>query len=105
MQQLTSARLGEILASPTFKELASKRARLRWSLSLLTLLMYFGFIVLISTAGSALGRNVPGTAVPVGLLLALIMIILAVVVTGIYVRQSNSIFDRLARSVTREFVR
>ena len=73
MQQLTSARIGEILANPTFKELASKRARLRWGLSLLTLLMYFGFIVLISTAGSALGRNVPGTAIPIGLLLALIM--------------------------------
>jgi uncharacterized membrane protein (DUF485 family) len=103
MRQLTPERIQEILADPTFKELASERAKLRWGLSLVTLAMFFGFIGLISTAGAALGENLPGSAIPVGLLLGLVMIALVVLLTGFYVRQSNSRFDELARTVNREF--
>jgi uncharacterized membrane protein (DUF485 family) len=103
MRQLTPERIQEILADPTFKELASERAKLRWGLSLVTLAMFFGFIGLISTAGVALGENLPGSAIPVGLLLGLVMIALVVLLTGLYVRQSNSRFDELARTVNREF--
>jgi uncharacterized membrane protein (DUF485 family) len=103
MRQFTPERIEEILANATFRELTSGRARLRWGLSILTLVMFFGFVVLISTAGGSLRGNVPGSAIPVGLALALIMIALVVVVTGIYVRESNARFDQLSRSLNREF--
>lgn len=103
MRQPTSERMRAILADPQFKELVSQRAKLRWGLSLATLAMFFGFIGLISTAGAVLGANFPGSAIPFGLLLALLMIVLVVVLTGFYVRHSNSRFDELAGSVNREF--
>jgi uncharacterized membrane protein (DUF485 family) len=65
--------------------------------------MFFGFIGLISTTGAALGANFGGSGIPVGLLLALFMIALVVVLTGFYVRHSNSRFDELASAVNREF--
>ena len=103
MSQLTPERTQRILSDPSFKELASARAKLRWSLSLVTLVMFFGFIALISTARVALAANVANSAIPLGLVLAFAMIVLVVILTGFYVQRSNSRFDHLTRVVTREF--
>jgi uncharacterized membrane protein (DUF485 family) len=103
MLQLTPDRTREILADPAFKELVSARARLRWSLSIVTLIMFFGFIALISTAQGALGTTVAGSPMPLGLLLALFMIVLVVFLTGLYVQRCNSRFDERARALNREF--
>lgn len=92
-----------ILADPKFQSLAAGRARLRWGLSILTLVMFFGFVVLISTARGALAATVAGSAIPLGLVLAFAMILLVVVLTGIYVLQSNARFDELNGALTREF--
>jgi uncharacterized membrane protein (DUF485 family) len=93
----------EILADPSFRERASARAKLRWSLSIVTLIMFFGFIALISTARDALGATVAGSAMPLGLVLVLAMIAMVVTLTGIYVKRSNSRFDELTHALKREF--
>jgi uncharacterized membrane protein (DUF485 family) len=92
-----------ILADPLFRELASARARLRWGLSIVTLILFFGFIALISTARGTLGATVGGSAMPLGLVLALAVIVLVVLLTGFYVQRSNSRFDELARGLNRRF--
>jgi uncharacterized membrane protein (DUF485 family) len=103
MPQVGPERMREILADPAFRELASARAKLRWSLSIVTLIMFFGFIALISTAKDALGATVAGSAMPLGLVLALAMIAIVVTLTGIYVQRSNSHFDELTYALKREF--
>jgi uncharacterized membrane protein (DUF485 family) len=103
MLQPNLERTRVILANPSFRELASARAKLRWSLSIVTLIMFFGFIGLISTAKGALGAHVAGSAVPLGLLLALTMIAVVVVLTGLYVHRRNSRFDELTQDLKREF--
>ena len=103
MQHLMRDQTQEILADPKFQHLVSARAKLRWSLSIVTLIMFFGFIALISTARSALGTAVAGSAIPLGLILAISMIGVIVVLTGFYVHRSNSHFDELSRSLNREF--
>lgn len=96
-------RTRQILADPGFRELASERAKLRWGLSIVTLILFFGFIALISTARSALGETVGGSDMPLGLVLALAVIVLVVLLTGFYVQRSNSRFDQLARGLNRKF--
>jgi uncharacterized membrane protein (DUF485 family) len=103
MPQPGPERMREILADPSFRELASARAKLRWSLSIVTLIMFFGFIALISTARDALGATVAGSAMPLGLVLVLAMIAMVVTLTGIYVKRSNSRFDELTHALKREF--
>lgn len=103
MPQPKPERTREILANPSFRRLASARAKLRWSLSIVMLIMFFGFIALISTAKGALGTNVEGTAVPLGFVLALAMIAIVVALTGFYVQRSNSRFDGLSRALKQEF--
>lgn len=105
MRQQKSNQTLRILADPAFRKLTSARAKLRWSLSVITLGMFFGFILVISTAKGALGAMIPGSAIPVGLLLTLAVIALVVVLTGIYVLRSNSRFDGLARALKEEFGR
>jgi uncharacterized membrane protein (DUF485 family) len=103
MLQFTRDRTQEIIRDPRFQNLASARARLRWSLSIVTLIMFFGFIALISTAKSALGVAVAGSSIPLGLLLAMSMCVVVVMLTGFYVYRSNSRFDELANLLNREF--
>jgi uncharacterized membrane protein (DUF485 family) len=103
MPQPGPERMREILADPSFRELASARAKLRWSLSIVTLIMFFGFIALISSARDALGATVAGSAMPLGLVLVLAMIAMVVTLTGIYVKRSNSRFDELTHALKREF--
>jgi uncharacterized membrane protein (DUF485 family) len=96
-------RTRQILADPAFRELALARAKLRWGLSIITLIMFFGFIALISTAKGALGANVGGSDMPLGLVLALAVVVLVVLLTGFYIQRSNSRFDELARALNRRF--
>ena len=103
MASVPSERTRQVRADPAFRELAIARARLRWGLSIATLIMFFGFIALISTARGALGANVAGSDMPLGLVLALAVIVLVVLLTGFYVQRSNSRFDELARTLTRRF--
>ena len=105
MLQVKRDRTQEIIGDPRFRSLASARAKLRWSLSIVTLIMFFGFIALISTAKSALGVPIAGSSIPLGLLLAMFMIVAVVALTGFYVYRSNSCFDELARVLNREFGR
>ncbi len=101
MLSVTPDRTRQVLADPVFRELAMARAKLRWGLSIVTLMLFFGFIALISTAKSALGANVAGSDIPLGLALALSVIVLVVLLTGFYVQRSNSRFDQLARGLNR----
>jgi uncharacterized membrane protein (DUF485 family) len=103
MLSVTPDRTRQVLADPVFRELALARAKLRWGLSIVTLILFFGFIALISTAKSALGANVAGSDIPVGLALALSVIVLVVLLTGFYVQRSNSRFDELARGLNWRF--
>jgi uncharacterized membrane protein (DUF485 family) len=105
MPPLTLEQMRAILADPDFAKLAGGRARLRWVLSAATLVMFFGFIAMIVSAKDLLGASIPGSAIPVGLMLAFSSIVLVVVLTGIYVQLSNSRFDELARRLNREFGR
>src|SRR6266404_5492670 len=103
MPSVTPDRTRQVLADPVFRELALARAKLRWGLSIVTLILFFGFIALISTAKSALGANVAGSDIPLGLALALSVIVLVVLLTGFYVQRSNWRFDELARGLNRRF--
>jgi uncharacterized membrane protein (DUF485 family) len=92
----------QILSAPKFRQLRSQRAFLRWTLSLATLAMFFGIIVLDWTARSALSADMPGTSTPIWFGLIIGMTLAVVALTGIYVHQSNSRFDRLTHELIRE---
>ncbi|PVE20422.1 DUF485 domain-containing protein [Microvirga sp. KLBC 81] len=91
-----------VLRSPRFQELVRQRAGFAWTLSIVMLVIYFGFILLVAFAKPLLATKIGGGVTSLGILLGLGVIVSAFVLTGIYVQRANSRFDELTRSLTRE---
>src|SRR5438552_18371927 len=91
-----------IQRDPDYQELVRRRSSFGWTLSLIMLVIYFGFILLVAYApkflGTPLGSGVTTIGIPVGLF----VIVLAFVLTGIYVRKANSSYDVLIRKIVGE---
>jgi uncharacterized membrane protein (DUF485 family) len=92
-----------IKQNPDYKELIRRRSSLGWSLSLVMLVIYFGFILLVAYApkflGTPLGTGVTTIGIPIGLF----VIVSAFVLTGIYVNKANSTYDTLIRRIVEEY--
>jgi uncharacterized membrane protein (DUF485 family) len=93
-----------VLQSPRFQELVRQRTRFAWTLSIIMLVIYFGFILLVAFAKPLLAMKIGGGVTSLGILLGLGVIIAAFVLTGIYVYRANSEFDELTRNLTRELM-
>ena len=84
---------------PLFKELVAKRTRFAWQLSVVMLVIYFGFIAMIAFAPKALGTTIGGGVTTIGIPIGLLVIISTFVLTGIYVARANSQFDPITRRI------
>jgi uncharacterized membrane protein (DUF485 family) len=94
----------QVLRSPRFQELVRERTRFAWTLSIVMLVIYFGFILLVAFAKPLLATKVGGGVTSLGIILGLGVILSAFVLTGIYVQRANSRFDELTRHLTREIM-
>jgi uncharacterized membrane protein (DUF485 family) len=94
----------QVLLSPRFQELVRQRTRFAWTLSIVMLVIYFGFILLVAFAKPLLATKVGGGVTSLGIILGLGVILSAFVLTGIYVQRANSRFDELTRRLTREIL-
>jgi uncharacterized membrane protein (DUF485 family) len=91
----------KIRSNPKFTELTQKRTKFGVQLSILMLLIYYGFILIVAFAPSVLGIPIYGV-VTLGIPIGVFIIVAAFVLTGIYVRRANSEFDSLTRQIIEE---
>ena len=88
---------------PKYQELVRKRSRFGWTLAIIMLVVYYGFILMIAFAPEFLARPLSeASVITVGIPIGLGVIILAFVLTGIYVWRANTEFDRLNNELKRE---
>ena len=73
--------------------LAARRWRVALTLTTIMVSAYFGFILLIAYDKPLMGQLVLGGSVSIGVLLGAMVIALAPVLTGIYVRWTNQHYD------------
>ncbi len=96
----------EIQRNASFQELVQKRSRFAMTLSIIMLALYMAFILLIAFAPGLLGTPLAsGMTTTWGILIGLGLIVVAIVLTGIYVRRANGEFDRLNARVLEEIGR
>jgi uncharacterized membrane protein (DUF485 family) len=92
-----------IKSDPDFKDLVARRSTLAWTLTILMLLIYFGFILVIAfkaNLGNWLGIPLfPGSITTIGIPIGVGVILSAFVLTGIYVRRANSTYDDLTKKI------
>ncbi|HCB1500938.1 DUF485 domain-containing protein [Klebsiella sp. RHBSTW-00484] len=89
--------------SAHFRELVAARQRFATILSLIMLVIYVGFILLIAFAPGWLGTPLhAGTSVTRGIPIGIGVIVISFVLTGIYVWRANGEFDQLTKSILSE---
>jgi uncharacterized membrane protein (DUF485 family) len=90
----------EILEDPDFKELYSKRMKIAWTLTVLELLLFYGFVWLVSYDKPFLAQRMSaGSATTIGIPIAVGTIFFSWVFTGIYVQWANTTYDGLVKKV------
>lgn len=96
-------RYARIRQNPKFQQLARSRARLAWSLSALVLGCYYLYMLVVAVAPDWLhARLEPGSALTVGIPVGAAIIILSWLMTGWYVYNANTRFDRLSAELIEE---
>lgn len=95
-------RIAHIAANPKYRRLRRQRNRLGWSLTLLVLIAYYGFIGLIAFDKAFLGRPIGDGVSTIGIPIALGLMVFTIVLTGVYVRRANGEFDRLNKTILEE---
>ena len=91
--------IARIKQDQNYQELVRRRSSLGWALSLAMLAIYFGFILLVAYAPKFLGTPLGTGVMTIGLPIGLTVIVLAFVLTGIYVSKANSSYDALIRKI------
>ena len=94
--------VAKIEANPKYRELRDKRNAFGWTLTLLMLIVYFGYIALIAFNKPFLAQPIGNGVTTIGIPIGLGVIIFTIVITGIYVRRANSEYDRLTAEILEE---
>ena len=97
--------VARIRANPKYQELRRKRSSFGWWLTLVMMVVYYGYIALIAWnkefLSQPLGTGVTTIGVPIGMG----VIVFTILITGLYVRRANNEFDALTRQILEEEVK
>ena len=94
--------VAKIEANPKYHELKRIRNTFGWTLTLLMLIVYFGYIALIAFNKPFLAQPIGDGVTTIGIPIGLAVIIFTIVITGIYVRRANGEYDRLTAEILEE---
>jgi uncharacterized membrane protein (DUF485 family) len=94
--------VAKIEANPKYHELRKKRNSFGWTLTLLMMVVYYGYIALIAFNKPFLAQPIGAGVTSLGIPIGLGVIIFTIAITGLYVRRANSEFDRLTAEILKE---
>lgn len=94
--------VARIEANPKYHELRNKRNAFSWTLTILMLVVYFGYIALIAFNKPFLAQPIGNGVTTLGIPIGMGVIVFTIVITGIYVRRANGEFDRLTAEILAE---
>ncbi|MBL8433550.1 MAG: DUF485 domain-containing protein [Zoogloea sp.] len=91
-----------IRANPKYQELVSKRNSYSWMMTILMLVVYYGYIVLIAFNKEFLSQKLGAGVTSIGIPIGVGVILFTIIITGIYIRRANTEFDALKEQVIKE---
>ncbi|MDD5406059.1 MAG: DUF485 domain-containing protein [Sulfurovaceae bacterium] len=95
----------DILANPKYQELVTKRSKFAWTLSIIILVVYYAFVLVIAFDSSLLGIKVGSGVTTVGIPVGIGIILLSFILTGVYVKRANTEFDDLTNEVKKSIMK
>jgi uncharacterized membrane protein (DUF485 family) len=93
--------VSRVRANPKFAELVAKRSKYSWTLAILMLVIYCGFILLVAFDKQFLAIKI-GATVTLAFPLGLGVILAAIIITGLYVLRANNVYDPMTRSIVED---
>ena len=92
-----------IQKNPKFTQFVSMRNNYSIVLSILMMIVYFGYILLVAFNKQFLGTKVAaGAVMSIGIPLGVGVIVFTIIITAIYVRRANSEFDAIKDEIVKE---
>ena len=91
-----------IQRNPKYQQLKRTRSRYGWTLAILMLVVYYGYIGLIAFDKEFLAKPMGAGVTTIGIPIGMAVIVFSIVITGLYVRRANSEFDALTREIIEE---
>ena len=92
----------KIQRHPKYLELRAKRNRLGVFLTILMLIVYYGYIGLIAFDKAFLAKPIGAGVTTLGVPIGMGVILFTIIITGIYIRRANTEFDALKEQVIKE---
>jgi len=94
----------KLLDDPEFKDLARRKHFISMVLTVATLVVYYGFILLIAFKPKAFGEKLSESLpnIPIGIPIGVGVIVFSWIFTGIYVRWANSKYDAMVQNMKRK---
>ncbi|CAB5715240.1 Inner membrane protein yjcH [Delftia tsuruhatensis] len=99
---MTDPVVDKIQRHPKYQELRSRRNRLGLFLTVLMLVVYYGYIALIAFDKSFLAQPIGAGVTSLGIPIAMGVIVFSVIVTGLYVRRANGEYDKLTQDILKD---
>lgn len=98
-----SAIYARIRRNPRFAELVAKRSSFATMLSVIVLVIFYGFFLVVAFKPQLIGQRLSeGSFVTVGVAVELFMFIFFWILTAVYVKRANTEFDAITEEVVRE---
>lgn len=98
---INEERVQEIVNSESFKNLVSKRLNFSLTLTIIMLVVYFGFILIIAFYKELLAVKI-GEHLTLGLPIGVGIILFAWLLTGVYIRWANKTYDKSVRELRNQ---
>ena len=92
----------KIRNNPKYEQLRSKRLGLGVFLTILMLIVYYGYIALIAFNKPFLSLTIGSGVTTIGIPIGMGVIVFTVIITGIYVRRANREYDALTAELLKE---
>ncbi len=92
----------KITANPKYQKLVGTRTSYGWLLTIIMLIVYYGYIAVIAFSKETLAAKLGAGVMTVGIPIGLGVIFFTIIITGIYVRRANSEFDALTQEIVKE---
>ncbi|MDP3582651.1 MAG: DUF485 domain-containing protein [Ignavibacteria bacterium] len=99
--KINETKVVEIVNSEKFKELVRKRLRFSITLTVIMLVVYFGFILVIAFNKELLAIKI-GEYLTLGIPIGMGIILFAWILTGIYTRWANKTYDKSVRELRNQ---
>jgi uncharacterized membrane protein (DUF485 family) len=87
---------------PKYLELRKKRNSFGWMLTLLMMVVYYGYVALIAFNKPFLSQRIGDGVTSLGVPIGMGVIVFTILITAIYVRRANSEYDDLTAAILKD---